>query len=149
MWIEITETHVSQRATTNEVKAVNKVGAVEGNEPLRGIIDATTEEVRAAIQQNSANRLDANPKTIPYSLLNCALALIVYRFASRALSQEILVQDARYQEYSRALNTLDAVRRGEVEIEDPETGEMSSNSSAIAVADCNEFRFSRSRFASL
>ena len=149
MWIEITETHVSQRATTNEVKAVNKVGAVEGNAPLRGIIDATTDEIRAAIKQNSVNRLDSNPRTIPASLLNCALSLIVYRFASRALSQEVTVQDARYQEYSRAVEMLDKVRNGAIEIEDPETGEMSSNSSAIAVADCNEFRFSRSRFASL
>lgn len=149
MWIEVTETHVSQRATTNEVKAVNKIGAIEGNAPLRGIIDATTDEIRAAIKQNSVNRLDSNPRTIPASLLNCALSLIVYRFASRALSQEITVQDARYQEYSRAVEMLDKVRNGAIEIEDPETGEMSGNGSSLEVAESSPFRFSRSRFGML
>lgn len=149
MWIEITEAHVAQRATLAEVKAVDKAGGTPAESPLRGIIDATTEEIRSAVQQNSSNRLDTNPNTIPYSLLNCALALIVYRFASRALSQEILVQDARYQEYSRALDKLDAVRRGDVEIEDPETGEMTSSASAIESTSFTDFRFTRGRFGGM
>lgn len=149
MWLEITQEHVSQRATTIETRKVDAIGTIDGVSPLAGIIAATTAEVRAAIQQNKANRLDANAKTIPYSLLNCALALIVYRFASRALSQQILVEDARYQEYSRALKMLDMVRRGEIEIEDPETGEMATDSSSVCVAESADFRFSRERFSAL
>lgn len=147
-WIKITKEHVVQRATTIETGVVDAVGT-NGTSPLEGIIASTTEEVRAAVKQYGANRLDALPDTIPASLLNCALSLIVFRLASRALSQEILVQDARYQQYARALETLDKVRAGEVKVEDPFTGEMPDDGSGVEVAESEPFRFSRRKFLSM
>lgn len=146
-WITITKEHVRQRATTIETGTTATIGA-DGTDVLQGITDATTVEIRAAISQNSNNRLSENASQIPESLLNCALALIVYRLASRALTQEILVQDARYQEYSRALQTLDKVRTGEIEIEDPETGEMTSSGSSVQIVESAPFRFTRRGFSS-
>ncbi len=147
-WIKITKEHVVQRATTIETDVVDSVGS-GGVSPLEGTIASTTEEVRSAVKQYDANRLDAAADTIPASLLNCALSLIVFRLASRALTQEILVQDARYQQYARALETLDKVRTGEVKVEDPITGEMHGDGSGVEVAESAPFRFSRRNFSTM
>lgn len=147
-WIKISHSHVLQRATSIEKNVVDNVGS-DGISPLDGIIAATTTEIRAAVAQYSGNRLDALTDTIPASLLNCALSLIIYRLASRALSQEIVVQDARYQQYSRALETLDKVRTGAVKVEDPYTDEISDAESGVEVAESAPFRFSRCNFSRL
>lgn len=152
MWTEISQDLVLQRMTVTErdtVKNVDDPTTAEGTpiDVLQQTIDSTIAEIRNAIATCERNTLDTTSlKTIPQSLVPTALALITYRFASRALQQPILVQDARYQEYSKALATLDKLRTCEILAENPITGTVSRGESAVEVVSARETRFSRRNF---
>lgn len=152
MWIEITKTLVLQRMTLIERETVNTVDnpVDESGNPvdvLQQTIDSTVAEIRNAIETCEKNTMDfTSLMTIPKSLLPTALALITYRFASRALQQPILVQDARYQEYSRALATLDKLRTCEILAENPVTGIVTHTTTAVETASERDIRFSRRKF---
>ncbi|MCD8208217.1 MAG: DUF1320 family protein [Bacteroidales bacterium] len=146
-WLQITRHHVLQRATPAEIGANEDAGkpAVVKADALDEIIKTTTIEVRAAIQEGGKTSLDSNEKTIPASLLNHALSIIVFLFASRVLRQDLVVQDARYRAYKTAVDALDDVRAGKRVVEDPDTGEVSGNNGAEALQWTN-IRFTRKNF---
>lgn len=151
-WISIDRTLVLQRMTTTERDTVGEVDNPKdeaGNavDVLQQTIDSTVAEIRNAIETCERNTLDySRTDTIPKSLVPVALALITYRYASRALSQPILVQDARYQEYARALSTLDKLRTCEILAENPLTGTIQDSATAISIAAERRVRFSRENF---
>lgn len=138
--------------TTMERDTVGSVDAPKDDEGkavdvLQMTIDSTIAEIRNAIETCEKNTIDyAHTDTIPKSLVPVALALINYRYAIRALSQPILVQDARYQEYARALTTLDKLRSCDILAENPETGILTNSASAISVASARRVRFTRENF---
>lgn len=151
-WTTIDRTLVLQRMTVTERDTVGTVDDpkdADGNavDVLQQTIDSTVAEIRNAIETCEKNIIDySRTGTIPKSLVAVALALITYRYASRALAQPILVQDARYQEYSRALSTLDKLRTCEILAENPFTGAVQDSASAISVASERRTRFSRENF---
>lgn len=151
-WTTIDRTLVLQRMTVTERDTVGTVDDpkdADGNavDVLKQTIDSTVAEIRNAIETCEKNTIDySRTDTIPKSLVAVALALITYRYASRALAQPILVQDARYQEYARALSTLDKLRTCEILAENPFTGTVQDSSSAVSVASERRTRFSRENF---
>lgn len=154
-WTTIDKTMVLQRMTVDErdtVGTVDNPTDAEGAtiDVLQMTIDSTIAEIRNAIETCEKNTIDYERlDTIPKSLVPTALALINYRYAIRALSQPMLVQDARYQEYSRALATLDKLRTCEILAENPETGVLENSASAVAVASSRCVRFTRENFRML
>lgn len=131
MWQVITRDLVVQRATTIESDVVDTIGA-NGESPLQQCIDSACDEVRTAILQGGT-KLDATKNSVPASLVNTALSIIVYHFASRALNDGLLVQGSRYQEYARALSVLDEIRAGKTKVEDPETGELNNTQNSAEI----------------
>lgn len=119
MWQIITAELVEQRATTIETGVVATLGTSGGNNALMQCITSACDEVRMAVLQGGTN-LDERENSVPPSLVNCALSIIVYHLASRGLSDSLLVQSSRYQEYANALKLLDDVRNRRVRVEDPQ-----------------------------
>lgn len=151
-WTTISKTMVLQRMTVDERDTVGTVDnpkdeAGASVDVLQMTIDSTIAEIRNAIETCEKNVLDyERTDTIPQSLVPTALALINYRYGIRALSQPMLEQDARFQEYNRALQTLDKLRTCEILAENPETGVLENSASAIAVASARCVRFTRKNF---
>ena len=147
-WIEITEEMVIARATTLETKVNSQTGA-NGKNPLMMNLRGAVSQFRAAIAQGRKTRLDSREMSIPESLIDSVLSVAVFNYASRVLSQAIVVQDARYQQYSRAMEDLERLRKGEIVPEDPETGIIGGSSSAVSVVCSRNERFSRGAFGCL
>lgn len=148
-WTEITEELCTARATTIEIERNDGAGAGEES-PLAQNIRNAVAAVRAAIAQGRKTRLDkTSAKTVPASLVDTTLSIVIFNYASRILSQPIVVQDARYQQYSRAMEDLERLRKGDLIPEDPETGDIGDASAGVSVVSRRKERFSREAFRAL
>lgn len=147
-WIVMTEKMAIARATTIETNANSAVGA-DGESPLMMNLRGAVAQVRQAIAQGGKTRLDPAEMSVPASLVDTVLSIAIFNFASRVLAQPIVVQDARYQQYSRAMEDLERLRKGEIYAEDPDTGVVSNGSAAVSVVSSRCDRFSRREFAGL
>lgn len=147
-WVIMTEDMVIARATSMETEANSTAGS-QGQNPLMMNLRGAVAQTRAAIAQGSRTRLDSRDMSVPESLVDTVLSIAVFNYASRVLSQAIVVQDARYQQYSRAMEDLERLRKGEIVPEDPETGDVYGSCSAVSVACSRDERFSRDAFGCL
>lgn len=150
-WVSINKTMLLNRMTTFErdtISTVDNPVDEDGNtvDILQQAIDFAVAEMRNAIATCEKNRLDADTTKIPESLVATLITIVVFRVASRGLKDAVMVQDSRYQMYSRAMETLDELRSCKVLAEDPDTGEVNSSSSGISVSSFRDVRFSRERF---
>lgn len=152
-WIVFDQAVVVSRIPTLESDALNEFDGEKIKVPLEQIIAATISEVRTAIASCSRNRLHPETTRIPMSLVNDAVSLVSYYFATRApgVSQTV-AEDPRYQAWRAAKDKLEAVASGKVPVENPFTGAVSGGQSAavqIEVTDADRMRMCRSAFFGL
>lgn len=140
VWVQITKELAQQRATTIESDVINEIGTDAEIDPMEQCILSSCAEIRSAIVQGGGTVGETPRNFVPPSLINCALSITIYHWASRGLSDTIVVQSSRYQEYQRALKTLDDVRSGKIKVENPD-GDLSSNSSVKIVESKPRKRF--------
>jgi len=153
-WVKITKTMLLNRMTTFERDTISTVDnpvdeAGNAVDILQQAIDFAVAEMRNAIATCPKNTLDKEADTIPESLIPPLITIVVFRVSSRGLKDSVLVQDSRYQMYSRAIETLDELRSCKVLAENPETGEVQTGSYGIGVASTRSERFSRERWRGL
>lgn len=150
-WVKIDKTMLLNRMTTFErdtISTVDNPTDENGNavDVFQQAIDFAVAEMRNAIATCPRNVLDSTAGTIPESLVATLITIVVFRVASRGLKDSVMVQDSRYQMYSRAMETLAELRACKILAENPETGELSTGSFGISVASSRDDRFTRSKF---
>lgn len=152
-WIVFDASVVVSRIPTIESDVLNEFDGEKIKVPLEQIIAATISEVRAAIATNSRNRLHPETTRIPMSLVNDAVSLVSYYFATRATgAAQTVAEDPRYQAWRAAKDKLEAVASGKVPVENPFTGNVAGGQSAavqIDVCDADRLRMCRGAFFSL
>lgn len=152
-WIIFDTSVVVSRIPTIESDVLNEFDGAKIKVPLDQIIAATISEVRAAIATNPRNRLHPDANRIPMSLVNDAISLVSYYFATRAPgASQTVAEDPRYQAWRAAKDKLEAVASGKVPVENPLTGDVTGGPSAavqICVDGPDSMRFSRGNFGAL
>lgn len=132
---------VIQRATTMERDIVDAVGVDENISALNQSIVSGCAEVRAAIAQAGFKLPTDSTLSVPPSLVNDTLSIIIYHFASRALAESTLNQTPRDTMYRNAKQKLDDIRNRRVSVEDAETGLIGSSWVQVSVVpNCNPQR---------
>ncbi len=144
-WTLLTKEIVIARATYIEKTVTNTLGS-NGEDPLQICIDNAVSTVRAAIEQGKKTRIDTAEGTVPASLVDTTLSIVVFNFASRMLNQQLQVQDARYQQYARAMEDIQKLREGKIIPEDPITGEVANTAAAVSTVSYRHNRFSREAY---
>lgn len=152
-WIVFDRAVVTSRVPEIEADVGNTFDASAGDarpEPIDQIIEATVREVRAAVAGCSRNRLDADARKIPHSLVNDACSLVSYYFATRMPGAAgVVAEDPRYQAFREAKEKLRRVSACEVAVEDGATGELVGGNGAsvdICVPPAEAPRMTRRSF---
>lgn len=140
-WKVLTVDDVIARATTMEIDA-NDAAGIKDTSPLEMNLENAVAQVRNAIAQGRKTRVSSVEGSVPKSCVNMTLSIAVFDYASRVLSQPIVVQDARYRQYEQAMEDLQKLRDGDIIPED-ENDEVSDASASVSVASWRRQRFSR------
>lgn len=145
-WTEVTEAMVATRISGKELAAYKIAATLPGGgNPIDTIIDTVVERVRGSVAGCSRNRLGPRG-TIPASLLDVALAIIVMRIMVRPGAQ-VLDRDAhRKDEGERAERVLLDVQRCEgpgIPLPDDPSTSTDGQSLGMQYYSPNDERFSR------
>lgn len=130
-WIEITRELVLQRATTMESDIVDVIGTQDGISTLEQVVVSACAEVRGAIAQAGFRLPNDSTLSVPPSLVNDTLSIVIYHLASRALADTTLNQAPRDLMYRNAKQKLDAIRNHLIGVEDFDTGDIAMAGVAV------------------
>lgn len=94
-WIAITTDTLNEASIAELIEALSEEALAAG-QPSRapGLIQGVVDEVRAAVASCATNRVDEDETTIPKSLRDCTVDLVIARL-KKALNQPLTDDEAR------------------------------------------------------
>lgn len=117
-WISITTETLYEARVAKLIDAASQRARADGQpERVDGLIQGVVTEIRRKIASNEQNRLDANPATLPASLRDMAVDLIIARL-KKSIERE-LTEDERRDLRVHETN-LNRIADGDDPVESPD-----------------------------
>ena len=122
-WTKITKANIETRLSGQELSSYRTAARSPGEaDALEPLIEAISERVRGSVAGGGKTLGESG--TIPKSLLDVALSLLVMRVMTRCAGQVLDPIGQRAKDYDEAIRVLERVERGEGPgIPEPETNE--------------------------
>lgn len=126
-WRALTAGDIQTQISGDELDKLQTAALASGQtDPLPGIISQVTDEVRGYVGQS--NPLGAGA-TLPPQVLSAAISIVRWRIAGRLSiggNAALFQTEQRQKDYENALTFLQAVAKGQVFVEPPETEDANS-----------------------
>ncbi len=111
-WTKVSKANIETRLSGSELASFRTAARTPGEaDPLEPLIEAITERVRGSVAGGGKTLGEAG--TIPKSLLDCALSILVMRVMTRCAGQVLDPSGQRKSDYEEAIRVLERVERGE------------------------------------
>lgn len=140
-WVTIAEQDFLDGLSAAESTAYRYNEGVSEGDPLPGVIDQVTMQVRGAVRSNPDNNLPEDISLVPPASVHHAVAIMRHRILTKV--PDIEMTEARRDEYKEALAWLNLVRTGAETIENPDGATTDRKPTPTPRIKAREKRFSR------
>lgn len=129
-WMRPTETDLASFLSQREIDAFRQSPSATGAaDPAASLMEAATQQIRAAVRAAGKVRMADDPSTVPQSLLPTWGAIVRYHVLTRL---PVPVGEDRRTAYRDALDLLAKVASGDIVPESDGAPDSSSNSAGPA-----------------
>ena len=126
-WIKPEEHNLASYLAQDEIDAFRQLMGYTNDGKAKDPVALILEDTATMVRGYCHVKLDSDPFTIPQSLLSSAMVVARYRILTRMAMD---VNESRREDYSRAMEHLALVAKGEVLVESP-TGEENESSRVV------------------
>lgn len=116
-WIKPLEHNLASYLAQDEIDAFRQLMGFTSDGKMKDPVESVLEETACMVRGYCKAKVDADPFKIPQSLMSSAMVIARYRILTR---MSIDVNDARKEDYSRAMEHLALVAKGDVIVESPD-----------------------------
>lgn len=119
-WISITVENLEDAKVAALVTALREAALGDDqSDPTDRIIQGVVDDVRRRIASCASNQLDEDETTIPKSLRDLTVDLVIYRMKARLPGQELTEDEVRQK--AEHIRTLERIAEGREVVDQPDT----------------------------